>query len=91
MKVYNKVRGTMATVPNLEVDIDTIYVRSNIVAINTDDFSGWEYDEIQYDKDEYIKVMRENQILIQKNSDSLSNDLSQFMDYVITNVPGLPV
>ena len=46
----------MEVVPNIEVNIDTVYVRSNIVRIETDDFKGWEYDEIQYGKNEYIEL-----------------------------------
>ena len=55
MKVYNKVRGTMSAVPNIEVNKDTVYIRSNIIQITNEDFTGWEYDEIQYDSKEYIE------------------------------------
>ncbi|WP_278382332.1 hypothetical protein [Clostridium tyrobutyricum] len=54
MKIYNKIRGTMVTVPNIEVNTDTVYIRSNIIAINEDKFKGWEYDEVQYEIKEYI-------------------------------------
>lgn len=64
MKLYNQVRGTMDIVPNIEVNRDTVYVRSNIIRIETGDFTGWEYDEIQYGKDEYItKISEEKQEL----------------------------
>ena len=64
MKLYNKVRATMASVPNIEVNKDTVYVRTNVVKIDTEDFTGWEYDEIQYGKDEYItKISEEKQEL----------------------------
>ena len=64
MKSYNKVRSTAITIPNIEVNVDTVYVRSNIVRIETADFTGWEYDEIQYSKDEYItKIAEEKQEL----------------------------
>ena len=56
MKLFNKVRGTMEVVPNVEVNRDIVYVRSNIIAINTEDFKGWQYDETQYGKDEYAEV-----------------------------------
>jgi len=55
VKVYNKVRGTMSAVPNIEVNKDTVYIRSNIIQITNEDFTGWEYDEIQYDSKEYIE------------------------------------
>ena len=57
MKHFIKVRGSQETVPTLEVNIDTVYVRSNIVRIETEEFTGWEYDEIQYSIREYIEVV----------------------------------
>lgn len=54
MKVFEKVRGTMEKVPQLEVNMDTVYYRNNITPIQEEDFTGWEYDEIQYNKDEFI-------------------------------------
>ena len=54
----------MEVVPNIEVNVDTVYVRSNIVAVNESDFTGWEYDEVQYGKDEFItKISEEKQEL----------------------------
>ena len=61
MKTYTKVRGTMEAVPSIEVNVDTVYVRSNIVAVNEINFKGWEYDEIQYGKDEFIEQLEERQ------------------------------
>lgn len=57
MKIFNKIRGTMETVPNIEVGIDTVYIRFNITQINEENFKGWEYDEIQYDVREYISSL----------------------------------
>lgn len=62
-----KVRGTMKEVPEIEVNIDTVYIRSNITKIEEEDFTGWEYDEEQYDKDEFIE-------LISKENDRLKRD-----------------
>jgi hypothetical protein len=48
----------------LEINVDTVYIRVNIVAIDEPDFKGWQYDEVQYGKDEYIKLIGEkNQAL----------------------------
>jgi hypothetical protein len=58
MKLFNKVKGTMEVVPNVEVNRDTVYVRSNIIAIDTEDFKGFEYDEIQYKKDEHTELLQ---------------------------------
>ena len=59
-----RVRGSMETVSSIEVNVDTVYVRTNIIPIDSVEFKGWEYDEIQYTKDEYIElVAKENAIL----------------------------
>lgn len=57
MKQFTNVRGTMKDVPTLEVNIDTVYVRSNIERVETEDFAGWQYDEIQYDVKEYQSLL----------------------------------
>lgn len=49
----------MDTVPSIEVNVDTVYVRSNIKRVEEPDFSGWEYDEIQYNKNNYIEHISE--------------------------------
>ena len=61
MKIFNKVRGTMSTVPNIGVNKDTVYIRSNIVAITEDNFKGFEYDEVQYEVKEYIESLSPTQ------------------------------
>ena len=57
MKVYKGVRGTMKEVPNIEVNVDTVYVRDNVVKIEEEDFTGWQYDEVQYPLQEYIETL----------------------------------
>lgn len=47
----------MKNVPSVEVNTDTVYVRSSIARIEEMDFSGWQYDEIQYKKDNYIELI----------------------------------
>jgi hypothetical protein len=51
----------MGTVPGVEVNVDTVYIRTNITRIETEDFTGWEYDEIQYGKNEYIEQLKGQQ------------------------------
>lgn len=59
-----RVRGSMETVPEIEVNVDTVYIRTNIIKIEEEDFVGWEYDEMQISKDEYIeKIANENKTL----------------------------
>lgn len=63
-----RVRGTMKEVPEIEVNVDTVYVRTNIQRIEEEDFVGWEYDETQYNKDEFIELIsNKNKELIQEN------------------------
>ena len=63
-----RVRGTMKEVPEIEVNVDTVYVRTNIQRIEEEDFVGWEYDEVQYRKDEFIELIsKENKDLKQEN------------------------
>jgi hypothetical protein len=77
-----KVRGSQTAVPQLEVNIDTVYVRSNIMSIDEHNFKGWEYDEIQYKKDEYIELMS-------KKAESESADTSEMIidiDFRLSNI-----
>ena len=59
MKIFQNVRSTAEYVPSIEVNIDTVYVRNNIKRVEEVEFSGWEYDEIQYDKDSYIEQIND--------------------------------
>lgn len=52
-----RVRGTQETVNNVEVNVDTVYIRTNIERIEEEDFTGWEYDEVQYPKNEYLELL----------------------------------
>lgn len=59
MREIKNVQGSQVNVLPLEFNVDTVYVRSNIIPVDTEDFKGWQYDEIQYDKDEYIAYIAE--------------------------------
>ena len=52
-----KVRGTQKTVKPVEVNVDTVYVRTDITRINEEDFEGWEYGEETYSTKEYIEKL----------------------------------
>ncbi|UGB31719.1 hypothetical protein [Metabacillus sp. B2-18] len=56
-----KIRGTQDQVNNIEVNTDTVYIRSDIQRVETKEFNGWEYEEKQYNKDEYISQLTSNQ------------------------------
>ena len=57
MKILQYVRSTAKNIPSVEVNVDTVYVRSDIQRIEEMEFSGWEYNEIQYNKDKYIEKL----------------------------------
>lgn len=58
MREFKSIRGSQETKPNkLEVNVDTVYIRENIVYIEEEEFSGWEYDEKQYGLKEYIELI----------------------------------
>lgn len=59
---HGKVRSTVEPEP-LVVDEFSVWVHSNITPVEEingkEVFIGFEYDMIQYDKDEYIKIITE--------------------------------
>lgn len=57
---YKKVLGTQDDIPKeLEINVDTVYVRYNLIKIDENDFIGWQYDEKQYSLKEYISLIGE--------------------------------
>lgn len=58
---HGKVKSTVAPEP-LVIDEVNVWVHSNIVPVEEvgeETFKGFEYDMIQYEKDEYIRIMAE--------------------------------
>lgn len=61
MKITQNVRSTREYIPSIEVNknkygmADTVYIRSNIKRVEEMEFSGWEYDEIEYTIHEYLE------------------------------------
>lgn len=66
MKRFEKVRGSKEASQPIVIGKDTIYIHENVKKIEEDEFGNkvdniYEYDEIQYDKDEYMaKLIAEN-------------------------------
>lgn len=54
MKNMGIVRGSGEQAKELIVGFDTVYIHKNIKKLKDGDY---EYEEIQYDKDEYIELM----------------------------------
>ena len=57
MKDYGRVRGSKEQAKPLIIGKDTVYVHSNIIDVEDDQY---EYSEIQYGKDEFIKLIAED-------------------------------
>lgn len=72
MKQFLNVQGSQEIVNEIEFNVDTVYVRSNIQRIETEDFAGWQYDEKQYGIREYLELISGNQI--KQNEQLLSAD-----------------
>ena len=74
MKDMGTIQGSLQQAQPLIVGTDTVYVHTDIVPITTDQEGKpvealFQYHEVQYDKDEYIKFLSE------KNSE-LENQLT---------------
>ena len=64
----------MDEVHTLEVSVDTVYIRSNVVRIDEDGeegFHGWQYNEVQMSKDEYIEKIAKEKDALQETVDVL--------------------
>lgn len=83
MKVMNKVRGTQTSVLSTEVNVDTVYVRSNITRIETEEFVGWEYDEEQWDKNEYIAQITEESKALKIAQAETNTNLLELMEFIL--------
>lgn len=70
MKNMGIVQGSAEQAQELIVGIDTVYVHTNIIPV-TQDAEGnpieglFQFNEVQYDKDEYIKVMAEKNAVME--------------------------
>lgn len=101
MREIKNVQGSQESVQALEINVDTVYVRTNIVPVSTEQFKGWQYDEIQYSKDEFLQLTKEKADQLEKDKQELENklietrasiesvntDFTQFMDYAMSKLP----
>ena len=53
-----KVRATQVFVEPVEVGKTTVYVRTNITRVETEEFTGWEYDEEQFEVTDFIAKLQ---------------------------------
>jgi hypothetical protein len=75
---HGKVRSTVAPEP-MVVDEFSVWVHSNITPVEEDNgeetFVGFEYDMVQYDKDEYIKIITERSKTTEMTLDTLLTEI----------------
>lgn len=66
MKILYNVHGAVEQAVPLIIQKDTVYVHTNIRQEEIEDMHEprlvWVYDEIQYDKDEYLELMAKENI-----------------------------
>ena len=71
MKEIKNVQGSSQQAQPLIVNKDTVYVHTNIVQATDEDgniVDGlYVYDEVQYTKDEYIKIMAEKNETLERD------------------------
>ena len=71
MKEIKNVQGSPQQAQPLIVNKDTVYVHSNIAQATDEDGNVidvlYVYDEIQYTKDEYIKIMAEKNETLERD------------------------
>lgn len=80
MTEYKNVQGTQPTVPSLEINVDTVYIRTNIQDIRTEEMPVlWQYDEIQMTIEEYLKqAVPENQDIADESMAELSMAFAEY-------------
>jgi len=75
---YGKVRSTAAPEP-MVIDEFSVWVHSNITPVEEDNgeetFVGFEYGMVQYDKDEYIKIITEKSKTTEMTLDILLTEI----------------
>ena len=74
------VQGSESQAKPLIVGVDTVYVHTNITKVETDaegkTVEGlYQYNEVQYDKDEYIQFMSEKNTALEEQIESTQEAL----------------
>jgi hypothetical protein len=73
MKYFGIVTGGALQAVPLVVGKDTVYVHTDITRLPDDEECAglWQYHEVQYSKDEYIKLMAEKNIELKSVVDAI--------------------
>ena len=76
MKDYGRVRGSKEQAKPLIIGKDTVYIHTDIVDVEDDQC---EYNEVQYDKDEFIKLMAETNSALRSDLSAAVMELSMLI------------
>jgi hypothetical protein len=72
-----RIRGTQNSIPFIEVGKTNVYFRTNVVRIEEEEFSGWEYDEQVIPIQEYINTLADRD-----STDTIAMILSTLMQEI---------
>jgi hypothetical protein len=78
------VQGSAAQAVPLVVGVDTVYVHTDIMAIPVSD-GLFSYHEVQYGKDEYIQLMAEKNIQLERTLTDTQLALCEIYEGVSSN------
>lgn len=97
--MYKGVRGTMQYVPSVEVNKDTVYIRSNVERVEEEEFKGWEYDEVQYTIREWQELLGIKTNLLQEDVNDVAelttmvamdkDDIAEMLVYALQKIDEL--
>ena len=100
MKEYKNVQGSQVTVPELEVNVDTVYERTNIQKKSEQDEitntlrEYWQYDEKQYTYQEWIQCLSDQGISLVKSQELQDTDINatqEALDFLLLQSEGTPM
>jgi len=93
IKRYNVLRQKDTNVPELEVNVDTVYKRYNIhTMIDSEGNENWEYDEDELTLVEYFRdSLPENQQITEQTLGELSILLSNYQQEVDSTLAELSI
>lgn len=81
MKDMGIVQGSIEQAKELIVGVDTVYIHTEIEKIENEDL--WRYKEIQYTKDEYIKLLADKNKALEKQIEDTEVALLQLYESMI--------
>ena len=100
MKEYKNVHGSQVTVPELEVNVDTVYERTNLQRKSEQDemtntlYEYWQYDEKQYTYQEWMQTLSDQGISLVKSQELQDIDINatqEALDFLLLQSEGMPM